>query len=135
MIGRGFDYATAYETALKLREMTAIPAEAYSPPDLMHGPIAAVGASAAAWLISGSRTPGYDVVALWRDQRARTHTSVAVVADTAHLAPAIALRDVPPWAQPVLAIVPAQVAALRLPERRGVEVDAPNGPRKITLTS
>jgi glucosamine 6-phosphate synthetase-like amidotransferase/phosphosugar isomerase protein len=55
--------------------------------------------------------------------------------DQAAAGTAISLPDVPPWAQPVLAIVPVQVASLRLAERRGVQVDAPNGLRNITLTS
>ena len=46
VVGRGLQFPTAYETALKLRELSGIPAEAFSPPDLLHGPIAALGASA-----------------------------------------------------------------------------------------
>jgi glutamine---fructose-6-phosphate transaminase (isomerizing) len=135
VVGRGFDYATAYETALKLREMTAIPAEAFSPADLAHGPIAAVGSRGAAWLISGSTPASNELITLWSDVRARTRTSVAVAADTAQFAPAIALPDIPAWAQPVLSIIPGQVASLRLAERGGVTVDAPNGLTKVTLTT
>jgi glucosamine--fructose-6-phosphate aminotransferase (isomerizing) len=138
VLGRGLDYATAHETALKLREMTGTPAEAFSPPDLLHGPIAAVGAGAAAWLAAGDRKVSDDVKALWQDLHGRTRTTVAVAADPAVLERAevaIRLPDVPDWAAPILSIVPAQVAALRVAELRGVDVDAPNGLRKVTLTT
>ena len=42
VVGRGLQLATAYETALKVRELSALAAEAFSLPDLLHGPIAAL---------------------------------------------------------------------------------------------
>ena len=138
VVGRGFDYASAYETALKLREMTGTPAEAFSPPDLLHGPIAAVGRRAAAWLVAGEDRLDDETTALWRTLRRRTGAQVAVAADPAALAGAdvaIRLPALPAWAAPIVAVVPAQAAALRLAEIRAVDVDAPHGLRKVTLTT
>ena len=42
VLGRGFNYATAYEWALKLKELTYVEAEPYSSADFQHGPIALV---------------------------------------------------------------------------------------------
>ncbi len=42
VLGRGFNYATAFEWALKLKEMTYVAAEPYSTADFLHGPIAMV---------------------------------------------------------------------------------------------
>jgi len=42
-ISRGYNFATALEAALKLRETSAIGAEALSSADLLHGPIASIG--------------------------------------------------------------------------------------------
>ena len=42
VLGRGYNYATAFELALKLKELTYIIAEPYSPADLLHGPFAIV---------------------------------------------------------------------------------------------
>ncbi len=42
VIGRGFNYATAYEIALKIKELTHIVAEPYSSADFRHGPIGMV---------------------------------------------------------------------------------------------
>jgi glutamine---fructose-6-phosphate transaminase (isomerizing) len=123
VLRRAVDYATAYETALKLREMSGTPAEALSPSDLLHGPIAALRSTAAAWLVAGGARIPSEVAGLWRDLKARVGTQVAVAADPAALAVAdvaVRLPEVLEWAAPVLAVVPAQVAALRLAELRGV---------------
>ena len=42
VVARGVNYGTAFEIALKIRELSGLMTEAYSPADLMHGPIAAV---------------------------------------------------------------------------------------------
>ena len=42
VLGRGFSFATAYEWALKLKELTYIEAAPYSSADFLHGPIAIV---------------------------------------------------------------------------------------------
>jgi glucosamine--fructose-6-phosphate aminotransferase (isomerizing) len=135
--GRGLQYGTAHETALKLRELTGIPAEAFSPPDLLHGPIAAVGPSTAAWLVASEGTVAGDVAALWQRLRDRAGTLVAVGRDPEILASAdvaVTLPDVADWAAPVVAAIPAQTTALRLAEARGLDVDAPVGLEKVTRT-
>ena len=47
----------------------------------------------------------------------------------------VQLPVLPEWAAPLLGVVPAQVAALRLAEIRRVSVDHPHGLTKVTLTS
>src|SRR5512146_1443407 len=42
VLGRGYNYATAFEWALKLKELCYVEAEPYSPADFQHGPIAMV---------------------------------------------------------------------------------------------
>ena len=42
VVARGVNYGTAFEIALKIRELSGLVVEAYSPADLMHGPIAAI---------------------------------------------------------------------------------------------
>src|SRR5205807_935698 len=42
VVARGVNYGTAFEVALKIRELSGLVVEAYSPADLMHGPIAAI---------------------------------------------------------------------------------------------
>ncbi len=136
-VGRGLHLATASETALKVRELSGLGAEAFSPPDLMHGPIAALRAPVALWFLSshGHQQPGrVEFSALRKD----SGVTVAVTDD-----PAIAaLADIgvslpaglPAWVAAIVAVIPGQVAALRLGQLAGVPLDRPHGLRKVTLT-
>lgn len=137
VIGRGLAFPTAYETALKVRELSAIPAEAFSPPDLMHGPIAAVGSSGAVWWVS---TSGRDQPDREAFETVGSSAGVSVaVSDRPEL---LARADVavpvaggmPEWAAPLITVLPGQAAALRLAELRGIDVDRPPGLSKVTLT-
>jgi glucosamine--fructose-6-phosphate aminotransferase (isomerizing) len=138
VVGRGLSYATAHETALKLRELSGTPAEAFSPPDLLHGPVAALGPSTGLWIVSagGGRQPD---TSLAGSVRRRAGVVVAVSDDSELLASAdVAVRlppGLPAWAAAFVAVIPGQAAALRLAELRGVEVDAPHGLTKVTLTT
>jgi glucosamine--fructose-6-phosphate aminotransferase (isomerizing) len=134
VVGRGAHYATAFEAALKIRELAGIVAEAYSPADLLHGPIATIGhgqpllAVAPAGPTEGSMR---ELIATARERGARV---AAIGHDAALGDPFLGLVDVPEWLGPVAAIVPAQLLAVGLAERRGVDVDAPFGLSKITMT-
>jgi glutamine---fructose-6-phosphate transaminase (isomerizing) len=136
VLGRGLHYATAHETALKVRELAGIPAEAFSPPDLLHGPIAALGPRSAVWLTASARHVDQALAALWGELRERGGPTVAVARDPALEADVVVrLPDAPAWAMPILAVVPGQAAGLRLAEVRGVDLDTPHGLSKVTLTS
>jgi glucosamine--fructose-6-phosphate aminotransferase (isomerizing) len=134
VVGRGAHYGTAFEAALKLRELAGIVAEPFSPADLLHGPIAAVGRDQPLLAIApGGPTDGSmcELVAVAR----RRGAPVAAIGHEPVLGdPFLGLVEVPEWLGPVVAIVPAQILAVGLAERRGVDVDAPFGLRKITLT-
>jgi glucosamine--fructose-6-phosphate aminotransferase (isomerizing) len=41
---------------------------------------------------------------------------------------------VPEWLSPLLAVVPGQIAAMRLAQLRGIDLDSPLGLSKVTLT-
>jgi glucosamine--fructose-6-phosphate aminotransferase (isomerizing) len=128
--GRGLDFAAACESALKLRELSGIPAEAFSPPDLIHGPIAALHPSGGMWLIN----PDDELNVI----SAQTAPTVIVSSDSTALAsaeiPVELPPGLPPWVAAILAVLPAQAAALRLAELRGVTIDAPHGLSKVTRT-
>jgi glutamine---fructose-6-phosphate transaminase (isomerizing) len=137
VVGRGLQYPTAHETALKLRELSGIPAEAFSPPDLVHGPIAALGATGALWLVSteGRRQPD---LSAFDALRRGMGVSVAV-SDRPDIVAAAEIgielpTGLPPWLAPIVAVIPGQAAALRIGELRGVDVDRPHGLQKVTLT-
>jgi glucosamine--fructose-6-phosphate aminotransferase (isomerizing) len=137
-VGRGLDYATAFETALKVRELTGRPAEAFSPPDLVHGPIASTDARTSLWAVSSGTNASSETLKVIRRLAASVGLTTAVSADPRILD----LADIriplptalPPWAGPIVAIVPGQAASLRLAELRGVDVDSPPGLNKVTMT-
>jgi glucosamine--fructose-6-phosphate aminotransferase (isomerizing) len=135
--GRSLDFAAAHETALKIRELAGLVTEAFSPPDLLHGPIAAVGPSGWFWLVS-TRPGNADATELLGAVRALGVPTVVVSTDAALCAgadiPIQLPADLPPWVAAILAVVPGQVAALRLAEVRGVSIDQPHGLSKVTLT-
>jgi glucosamine--fructose-6-phosphate aminotransferase (isomerizing) len=134
VVGRGAHYATAFEAALKVRELAGIVAEGYSPADLLHGPIATTGPGQPLLAIApGGPTESSmrELVAAARDRGARV---AAIGHDPSLGDPFLELVDVPEWLGPAVAIVPAQLLAVGLAEERDVDVDAPFGLSKITLT-
>ena len=137
-VGRGLDLATAYEAALKLRELSGIPAEAFSPPDLIHGPLGALGPSTGLWIAHGPARAEPEALRTMEEIRRRTGLSVAVSADRRLLdsteIPIPLAPELPEWVTPIIGVIPAQAAALRLAELRGVEIDAPHGLSKVTIT-
>jgi glucosamine--fructose-6-phosphate aminotransferase (isomerizing) len=137
-VGRGLDYSTACESALKLRELSGIPAEGLSPPDLIHGPLGALEARTGVWLVGATAPQEAEALELLERIRGRAGVAVAVSADRRLLADATVAVELPPglpdWVGALAAVVPAQAAALRLAELRGVEVDRPNGLTKVTRT-
>ena len=138
VVGRGVNYGTAFEIALKIRELSGLVVEAYSPADLMHGPIAAVRPGWPVVLVapSGPARPSVeDVVLPLRERGARllALSDVAAVLRRAHTRLPLVPR-VPEWLSPLTAVIPGQVTAMRLARLRGLDVDSPVGLRKITLT-
>jgi glutamine---fructose-6-phosphate transaminase (isomerizing) len=134
VVGRGAHYATAFEAALKVRELAGIVAEAYSPADLLHGPIATAGPGQPLLAIAPSGPTEGSMRELIAAARERGAHVAAIGHDPALGDPFLELVEVPEWLGPAVAIVPAQLLAGGLAERRGVDGDAPFGLSKITLT-
>ncbi|GGI08422.1 SIS domain-containing protein [Egicoccus halophilus] len=136
--GRGLNYATAFEAALKIRELSGVVAEAFSPPDLLHGPIGAVSSGAAALLIAPSEPSLAGVAALAAPLRERGARLAVLSADASLLAvadvPLRLPREPADWLTPVTTIVPAQRLASALAADRGRDLDAPEGLTKVTRT-
>jgi glucosamine--fructose-6-phosphate aminotransferase (isomerizing) len=131
-VGRGFNLATAMEIALKVRELTGVVGEGFSPPDLIHGPIAATGPATTALLVAPDglvRDSVLDAGDALRGRGART--LVLGEGDDAALRLPPGLRE---WLSPIVAVVPGQVLALHEAARRGRAIDAPVGLTKVTET-
>src|SRR3954468_14194062 len=138
VVARGVNYGTGFEIALKIRELSGIVTEAYSPADLMHGPIAAIqpGWPVVVVAPSGPARPSVEEVMLpllERQARLLVVSDVAAALRRAHTRLPLVPR-VPEWLSPLSSVIPGQVAAMRLTRLRGLDLDSPVGLRKVTLT-
>jgi glutamine---fructose-6-phosphate transaminase (isomerizing) len=138
VVARGVNYGTAFEIALKIRELSGLVVEAYSPADLMHGPIAAIRPGWPVIVVAptGPARPSVEGLVLpLRDRGARiiAVSDVAAVLRRAQTRLPLVPR-VPEWLSPLTAVIPGQLTALRLAQLRGLDVDQPVGLNKVTLT-
>jgi len=138
VVARGVNYGTAFEIALKIRELSGAPFEAFSSADLLHGPIAAARAGRPAIVIAPSGRTLTSMHAAVDKLRERGSEVIAISDDEAFLAAADTafplVSNTPEWLSPLLTVVPGQVAAVRLATLGGADVDSPAGLTKITLT-
>lgn len=139
IVGRGFEYATAREWALKLKELARVFADPYSAADFLHGPIALVQAGVPALVIAPEGATSASMTELLEDLGSRSVDSV-VLSDgpaTRDLGRwSIALPSgIPEWLRPVVSIVPAQLFAHHLTRARGLDPDAPRYLSKVTRTN
>jgi glutamine---fructose-6-phosphate transaminase (isomerizing) len=138
VIGRGFNYATAFEFSLKMKELTYIIAEPYSSADFLHGPVALVDRGFPVFVIAPSGTMIPEMHALVEKVHTR-YAEVVMISDNQdllHMAnhnltlPA----GVPEWLSPITAIIPGQMFAMYLAATRGIDIDNPRGLSKVTET-
>ncbi|HEX6699320.1 MAG TPA: SIS domain-containing protein, partial [Gaiellaceae bacterium] len=138
VVARGINYGTAFEIALKVRELSGIPFEPWSPPDLLHGPIAALKRGRPVIFVAPSGRALGSMVDTIAKVRERGPEAIAISDDREVLAAAdtaLPLVGAPPeWLSPLLTVIPGQVAAVRLATLRGIDVDRPLGLTKVTLT-
>ncbi len=138
VIGRGFNYATAFELALKIKETSYVSAEAYSSAEFLHGPVAVIDDGFPAILVAPSGRVFDDVVAL-ADLLAARHAGMIAISDNHDLLSRADVSlpipaGVPEWISPIVAIVPGQLFALALARAKGIDPDHPRGLSKVTRT-
>ena len=131
VLGRGFNFATAHEIALKLRELTYISTEAFSSAEFRHGPIAALDPDFPVLAVVGGGALDGDVVRLAGELRAANVRLTTLGAPGADLP---APRAPEAWLAPFAAIAPGQLLAMALASRRPGDIDRPRGLSKITRT-
>jgi glucosamine--fructose-6-phosphate aminotransferase (isomerizing) len=138
VIGRGYNYATAFETALKLKELTYVLAEPYSSADFQHGPVALVENGFLVLAIAPEGETATELTSFLQELQPRAPRLVIVSplsqalesATTAISIPA----GIPEWLSPMIAILPGQLFALGLALAKGIDPDHPRGLHKVTLT-
>ena len=138
VVGRGFNYSTAFEVALKMKETSYLVAEPYSPADLLHGPVAMIDRGFPVLLVAPSGRVLADVAQLAGQLEQRSAELLAISDDASVLGRArVALPlpgGMPEWVSPMVAVVPGQMFAVALAGTRGLDPDQPRGLRKVTET-
>lgn len=138
VLGRGYNYATAFEVALKIKELTRIVAEPYSSADFRHGPIATVSQGFPLILIAPSGVISPDLIELY-NYLLELKAELLVISDDQDLLnkanlPLQIPSGLPEWLTPLIAIIPGQLFALTLAIERGLNPDQPMGLKKVTET-
>ena len=139
VIGRGFNYATAYEWSLKLKELAYVVSEPYSSADFRHGPIAMVAQGFPVLAIAVQGPVYSDVLALLRRLKDEHEVELLTVSDHPE---ALALGDrsfplpegMAEWITPIISILPAQLFCYHLTHAKRLDVESPRGLTKVTKT-
>ena len=138
VVGRGYNYSTAFEIALKMKETSYVLAEAHSMADLMHGPLAMVDDQLPVILVAPSGVGSDEAPSLLLRLKKQGAQIVVFSDRKSHFADAdvvVSLPCVPEWLSPLVAIVPGQLWALQLAVARGCDPDQPLGLSKVTRTT
>lgn len=147
VVGRGLNYANAFEFALKLMETCYIVAERFSSADFLHGPIAMVGSSFPVFLF----TPGgvtWSSMQQILDKLTEAGAEMLLITDRSNPeALNLGVRTVCVPARlthggplpeevftPIPYIIPAQLFAAALALEKGLNPDQPRGLTKVTQT-
>jgi glucosamine--fructose-6-phosphate aminotransferase (isomerizing) len=138
-LGRGINMPTAYEGALKLKEISYIHAEGYPAGEMKHGPIALIDEEMPVVVIA-PRDPWYEKMFSQIEQaKARGGIVVAVATEGDQLIPSIAdhvlwVPDTPWMLSPVTTVIPLQLLAYHIAALRGLDVDQPrNLAKSVTV--
>lgn len=138
VIGRGYNYATAFEVALKMKELTYTIVEPYSSADFRHGPMAMIERGFPVMVIAPTGVLLPEMLDFMLQLNERHAETIAITDDPQILKSArIPLglpRTVPEWLSPLITIIPGQLFSLYLAAARDYDVDSPRGLHKVTET-
>ncbi|MFZ4814170.1 MAG: SIS domain-containing protein, partial [Phototrophicaceae bacterium] len=138
VIGRGYNYCTAYEISLKIKELCSLTGEEYSEADFRHGPIAVIQPGYPIVLVAPQgATFGVmsDLLHKLYDKRAEClviSNDESVKEYARHTMPIPS--SLPESLSPIAAVIPGQLLAMYLADARGNSLDAPIGLTKVTNT-
>ncbi|MBE0695437.1 MAG: SIS domain-containing protein [Anaerolineaceae bacterium] len=138
VVGRGLNYSTAFETALKIKELTYVVAEPYSSADYRHGPIATARRGSPVILIAPRGSVYQDMHTLFGELKQR-QAELIIISDDPQAQKEAALSlpfapGLPEWLTPLVAVLPGQRFAMQLTLEKGLNPDQPEGLHKVTET-
>ncbi|MDP8911379.1 MAG: glutamine--fructose-6-phosphate transaminase (isomerizing) [Actinomycetota bacterium] len=129
-LGRHIGLPVALEGALKLKEISYIPTEAYSAGEMKHGPIALLDEGTPVVVVATDIHVYDKIVSNIQETRARGAHVIAIATDgnvdvQHHANDVIYVPKTPNFLQAALAVVPLQLLAYRIARLRGLNVDQP----------
>jgi glucosamine--fructose-6-phosphate aminotransferase (isomerizing) len=130
-LGRHIGLPVALEGALKLKEISYIPTEAYSAGEMKHGPIALLEEGTPVVVVATRLNTVYDkIVSNIQESRARGAHVIAIATEgnediQHHANDVIYVPDAPAFLQAALAVLPLQLLAHKIARLRGLNVDQP----------
>jgi glucosamine--fructose-6-phosphate aminotransferase (isomerizing) len=138
-LGRGINMPTAYEGALKLKEISYIHAEGYPAGEMKHGPIALFDEDMPVILIAPD-DPWYEkMISQIEQTKSRGAPAVVMATDGDELIPTMADQII--WVpkvhwmiSPAILVIPLQMLAYHIAAMRGLDVDQPrNLAKSVTV--
>lgn len=138
-LGRGYNYPTALEGALKLKEISYIHAEGYPAAEMKHGPIALIDHEMPSVIIAPNDSLYDKIISNVRQVKSRGGAVVAIVSqgNTAMTDIAdycIEIPQVPECLTPIVASIPLQLMAYYIAMGKGKDVDRPrNLAKSVTV--
>jgi glucosamine--fructose-6-phosphate aminotransferase (isomerizing) len=129
-LGRNVGLPICLEGALKLKEISYIPTEAYSAGEMKHGPIALLDSDTPVVVVATDSHVYDKVVSNIQETRARGAQVVAIATEGNediyhHADDVITVPKANEFLEPILAVVPLQLLAYRIARLRGANVDQP----------
>lgn len=139
VLGRGFNYATAFEWALKLKELTYIIAEPYSSADFAHGPIAMVESGYPVFAVAAKGKVFNSMLEMLKRLRSDISAELVVISNDKKAlsfaqVPLTIPLETPEWLSPLVGILPAQLFVYHLTRAKGYNTEQPRSIRKVTET-
>ena len=139
VLGRGFNYCTAFEWALKLKELTYTVAEPYSSADFQHGPIAMVEGGFPILAVSPRGKVFDTMLEMLGRLRGDQKAELVIISDDKRALslaqfPLQLPEGMPEWLTPIVSIIPAQLFAHHLARAKGINPEKPRTIEKITET-
>ncbi len=139
VLGRGYNYSTAFEWSLKLKELTYVVAEPYSSADFQHGPIAMVESGFPVMAVAPGGMVFENVFELLSRLKNEYDAELLVISERSDAlalshAPIELPQGIPEWLTPLVSIVPAQLFAYYLARAKGYSTESPRSIHKVTRT-
>jgi len=138
VIGRGFNYSTAFEISLKIKELTRVISVPYSSADFKHGPIATVNQGFPVFVVAPSGEMFEHIMDFTRNLL-DLGAELIVISDNQEILKRGKVifslpKGIPEWLSPITSVIPGQLFARQLAIEKGYDSDKPEGLSKVTET-